>query len=330
MAGGPAELVPQYMALAWSKALSLSDAADAKTAAAVALIGTAPSAAPPSTVLVPTAPTAPTLPALNQADATALYNSTSSNVINQLVGLYGGFLTKNFPTDAYIEDAAAWVSRALTTGGAGINVTVEGRLWGRARDRALTDAARATDTLEADWAGRRFPTPPGALRHGLLMIQRGAQDAIAEASRSQAVESFKAEVENARFAVERAVSLRSMAMSSAGEYIRTLSAGPQIAASVASMVVDSQTKFSASLTDYYRAQIGAMDIPVRVATTNADLQFRTNEANLRTQMETLTRRVEAVISNAKMAATQAAAALNAIHTNASISGSDSTTTSREG
>lgn len=330
MAGGPAELVPKYMELAWSKASSLAESANAKTEVALAFIGTAPNAADPDVVRAPTLPTAPVLPALNQASTFALYNSTADDVIDKLTGIYAAFLAKYFPSDTFITAAQDWVTRALTTGGSGINVGVEGQLWARTRDRALNDAARAQESLEVDWAARRFPMPPGALRYGSLMIQRGAQDAIGEAARAQAIESFKAEVDNARTAVDRAVSLRTLALSSAGEYIRTLSSGPSVAATVAGMISESQTRFSSTLTDYYRAQISAVEIPVRVATTNAELHVRVNEQNLRAQMETLTRRVEAVMANAQMTGTQAAAALNAIHTQASISGNDSTNTAIEG
>lgn len=322
---GPATLVPDFMNLAWNKAVSLSGEATARTDTALALVTTAPTAADPTAITAPTLPTAPVLRAMNQADATALYGATADDVINTLTGIYADFLTAYFPEDAYIADAQDWVTRALTTGGAGINTVVEGQLWGRARDRALVDASRAQEALEADWAARRFPMPPGALRYGSLVIQRTAQEAVAEAARTQASDSFRMEVENARLAVEKAVSLRSLALSSAGEYIRTLSAGPQVAASVASMIVDSQTRFSTTLTDYYRAQISAVEIPVRVSTTNAELKARTNEANLRTAMETITTRVNAVMANAQMSGTQAAAALNAIHTQASISASDVTT-----
>ena len=90
------------------------------------------------------------------------------------------------------------------------------------------------------------------------------------------------------------------------------------------------SRFASTVTDFYRAQVTAAEIPVRVGTVNAELKARTNEANLRTAMETLTQRVSAVVANAQMVGTQAAAALNAIHTQASISGSDSTQTNIEG
>lgn len=72
------------------------------------------------------------------------------------------------------------------------------------------------------------------------------------------------------------------------------------------------------------------EIPVSVSTTNAELKARTNEANLRTAMETLSSWVGAVMSYAQMVGTQVSAALIAIHTEVSASGSDPTQTNIEG
>lgn len=330
LTGGPGKYVPQIISAAWTKAESLSGDATDRIDEAVALTKPAPTVAMPERVVAPTMPAVPTLTALDQPTATALYDSTRDDLINQLADLYRGFIDENFGDDGFVQEAQQWVSRALTTGGAGINVAVEQQLWGRARDRALADAARAAEALETEWAGRRFPMPPGALRYGQLSIDMTAQNAIAESARTQAVESFKAELENARLAVERAVSLRGLAVQAAGEYIRVLSQGPQVAAQVASTIIDSQARFSSTVADFYRAQVAAAEIPVRVGTTNAELKFRATEANLRAAMESLTQRVGAVVANAQMVATQAAAAFNAVNTQASVSGNDSTVTSIEG
>lgn len=323
-------VVEGFMNQSWTRAVTLTEDAAVRINEAVALTTPSPSAPAPDVVQLPALPVGPTLTALDLPSATSLYDSTREDVVHMLTGLFTGFLTDYFPRDEFVDDAQDWVARALTVGGSGVNAVVEAQLWNRARDRALTDANRAREAMEMDWAGRRFPMPPGALRHGLAMIDKTAQDAIAEAARTQATEAFTREVENARLAVERAVSLRSLALSSAGDFIRTMVQGPQVAASVAGTIIDAQAKFSSTLTDYYRAQVTAAEIPMRVGTTNAELKARTNEANLRTAMETLGQRVSAVVANAQMVGTQAAAALNAIHTQASVSGNDSTVTSIEG
>lgn len=327
---GPATIVPDYMNRAWTLASGLSSTATARIADARTEASTAPHAAYPDVITVPALPAKPTLSALDQPTATALFDSTRNDVVNMLAGRFSEFITKFFPGDDYVVEAQNWIKRALTTGGTGINASVEAATWERARARTLKDAQRAQDELSTTWAARRFPVPPGAYMNASLQIARGAQDGIAEAARTQAIEAFKMEVDNVRIAVDKAISLRALALSSAGDYVKTLALGPQIAGSIAGSIIDSQTKFSGTMTDYYRAQLAAVEIPVRVATTNAELKSKTTSENLRVEMETLSQRIAAAVAGAQMVGTQAAAALNAIHTQATISGNDSTVTNIEG
>lgn len=332
MAGGPAEIVPEYMQRAWDFATSRSSESSTRIAAARSEATTAPRAINPDVITVPALPAKVALSAMDRATSTELFGAARDDIVGMLTGKFSDFIARYFPEDTYVIEAQNWIKRALTVGGAGINVGVEAAIWERARARTLKDAQRAQDELSVVWAARRFPVPPGAYMNASLQIARGAQDAIAEAARTQAIEAFKMEVDNARLAVDKAIALRTLALTSAGDYIKALSLGPQIASTIASTIIDSQVKFSSVTADYYRAQLSAVEIPVRVATTNAELKSRTTSENLRAEMETLSQRVAAVIAGAQMTGTQAAAALNAIHTQASIAGSsnDSVVTSIEG
>lgn len=329
LTGGPGVYVPVIMQAAWAQAAQLSGLVDDRVDDALALASTAPSVPLPDSVISPVMPAAPSLPALDQTTATALFDSTREDIVNLLVGKFSEFLATYFPQDDYVAEAEDWVTRALQ-GGTGVNTAVEAQLWERARARALQDGMRAQDELSVAWAARRFPVPPGAYMHASLQITKGTQDAIAGAAREQAVKTFETEVANVRFAVERAIAMRTLAVQSAGDYIRALATGPQVAVQAASSILSAQTAFSAALTNYYQAQVAAVEVPVRVATTNAELKTRTNEANLRAAIDTMGRRVDAVVSNAQMLATQAAAAFNAMHTQASVAGNDSTVTSIQG
>ena len=66
---------------------------------------------------------------------------------------------------------------------------------------------------------------------------------------------FFTEIENVRIAVERAVQLRSLAMESAGAYIREMALTYQTGSAVTSAMLDAQVKTSSALTDYYKAQL---------------------------------------------------------------------------
>lgn len=330
LTGGPGSYVPVIIGAAWAKAAELSATVDTTVNDALALAATPPSAGAADTITLSGLPGAPTLSPVDLAAATALLDSTRSTIVTDLIGKYTTFMAVHFPADAFVRAAEDWINDALTIGGSGVNATVEDQLWERARSKILVDADRAQEELDLAWSGRRFAIPPGAFTHASLRVQRSAQDGIAEAARDRAIESFKAEIENVRLAVAQATSLRAMALQAGGAYMSTLAQAQQAGTAAASSLVDSQARFASTLTDFYRAQIAAAEIPVRVATTNAELKVRVNEQNLRVAMETLTQRVSAVLANAQMLATQAAAAFNAMHTQASVSGNDSTVTSIAG
>ncbi|HOY80090.1 MAG TPA: hypothetical protein PLN33_19920 [Hyphomonadaceae bacterium] len=173
LSGGPGKYVPVIISAAWSKAVELSQQASDDIETAIALTTPAPRAASPDPIEAPDVPDAPTLTALNQSTATALYDSTSEDLINTLVELFAGYLGENFGDNNYIDSAQQWIDEALTTGGSGVNTDVEAQLWNRARDRALADAVRSREALEADWAERRSGERKHGRHSGSGSVQRG-------------------------------------------------------------------------------------------------------------------------------------------------------------
>ena len=267
----------------------------------------------------------PTPPSINFSpeQALSLYDSTRLQITQQLSDGFTNYLTTYFPLGTELTDAIAWVKRALTTGGSGVNTTVEAQLWDRDRSRILSDAQRVEDETAATWAARRYPTPPGALTYQVLQVRRDAQKAIAESSRGQAIKVFDTEVENARLAIDKAIDLRKAAISTALDYIKALALGPQLGATLASTLIDAEAKVATVFTEFYRAQVAAAEIPLRIGTTNAELLQRTNEANQKSQVDTLRLRVDATMAAAQALSVQAAAVLNGFHAAVGVQGSES-------
>lgn len=255
--------------------------------------------------------------------ALALYDTMRQQITQQLADGFTNYITNYFPLGTEISDAAAWVKRALTTGGSGVNANVENQLWNRDRDRLMADERRAESEIGRVWAARRYPLPPGAASHQVALARLTMQKAIGESSRERTVKTFELEVENARLAVEKAIDLRRSAISTALDYMRALALGPQLGAQLAGTLLDAESKVASIVTDFYRAQIVAAEIPLRVGTANAELVQRTNEANQKSQLENMSQRVATTMSAAQALATQAAALLNGIHAQTSFSGSES-------
>lgn len=269
-----------------------------------------------------TLPNPPSL-AFDPNQLQALYNDTANQLRDQLATDFTFYLNTYFPLGSELESAISWVRRALTTGGSGINTTVEAQIWDRDRSRILSDATRAEDEAAASWAAKGYPVPPGALAYQVLQVRHEAHKSIAESSRNTAIKVFDTEVENARIAVGRAIELRTSAISSALDYLRAKALGPQLGAQLATALVDAEAKIAAAMTDFYRAQVVAAEIPVRIATSNAEFTQRSRESNQRANLDTIKQRVDVTLAAAQALATQAAAMLNGFHASVGVSGQES-------
>lgn len=308
---------------AWDLATQKSVDALARTDAALALAASPVAIVAPGDIADPAIPAIAALGAMTPADVDARFVATQANVLAMFTSSFTGFLATHFPLGTYLANAQTWLQNALTTGGSGINAAVEDQLFERERGRITRDSQRAQEEVISTWASRRFPLPPGAAANQILQLQLGAAEKIGESSRTRAIEAFKMEIENVRFAVEKAIALRGLAVSSAGDYLRVLALGPQLGVQLSSAVVDAQAKFAGATADYYRAQVSGLDLPLRAKLHNTELTLRAAEANQRTSTEVLGQRVAVAQAAAHMLGTQAAAALNALHASASIQGQES-------
>jgi hypothetical protein len=255
------------------------------------------------------------------------FNEEYQTLMESLRAGFSAFFATYFPLDpTSLSAASAWLANALTNGGSGINVNVETQLWNRDRSRVLEDSGRAEDEAISGWAARRFPLPPGAATYQVLQIRKDAQAKIAEVSRTAAIKSFETEIENIRFAIPQAIQYQIAAVNAAAEYMKTLALPAQISAQVLTAKSQARAALATAAVAYYEAQLKMEDLIVKVGIVNTDAQNKINELNAKFEIEHIERRVESTIAAAASYGTQAAAALNALNAQASISGNDSTIT----
>lgn len=285
---------------------------DAQTEAALALIPNAPQANEVDIAATITMPTAPVIEGMTSAELTALYQGTADEIEALLGQGLTNFYTTYFPLGAELAAARAWVETAITTGGTGIPAAVEEQIWERDRARILRDSARASDEVISRWAGRGYPLPPGALNNQISVIEQDARDKIAQASRDRAIEQAKIEIENIRFAVDKAITMRTAAVQAAGDYLRTLALGPQLGVQLATSQVEAKTRMAQALTSFYQAEVSAQELPVRLAIADAQADVTIRQANLAAQTDNIKARVALVEAAAQSAGSAAAAAMNAL------------------
>jgi len=172
-------------------------------------------------------------------DIVATYDDKTAELIATLSSKFTTFIATHFPDEANAYTAAEDVLQAaLASPHLGIPATVADQIIGDDRALALSEAARATDEVLAKFASLGYPLPPGAAAAAAVKIQQQAQDKIAESSRKLTI----ATLEQFRFAVDKTLSLRQIAMQSALDYIKSLVAGPDYASRLVGVGYDAQSK----------------------------------------------------------------------------------------
>ena len=323
--GNPYELSEWAFTNAWTVAQSKSITSDSLFTQALTAGGNAPTVTAASFNFNPSAiEPLVNIPQQAEGASVAKFFELSGAVIEQLAGLFKGYMTEYFPDDQpYLSEAQKWIVNALQNGGTGIDPHIEAQIWDRDRSRLLKEADRLEDELLAGWAARRYPLPPGAAAHQVLQVRKDAADKIAQASRDIAIKQAEIEIENIKFAVKTALEMYSAAMGAAMEYVKALSVGPQSGMQLIPSITDSQAKLISAANGYYQSRIAVEELRMKAALPNSEWtqQARIKTAELKT--EELKTRVGAAVSAAQSLGTQAASALNSLHASASVSGSTS-------
>lgn len=249
----------------------------------------------------------------------ALFNSTQNQIIQDLADRFAAFFVEFFPNECdYLAKAQQWMCDVLDNGGTGINPAVEDQIWQRDRARILREGRRARDEVINTFASRGFPLPPGAMQHQIHLTQQVVQEQTAEGSRARAIQQAEIEIENIRFCVEQALNYRVQSIQAAGDYIRTLALGPQIAVQLATSSADAQAKLIGAASSYFNSRIRLEEMRLEVAKTNATLKLDAGKTGVNVYADLIRSKASTIASVAQSLGAQAAAALNAVHASAAI------------
>lgn len=213
---------------------------------------------------------------MSATDVMSVFDSKYLELVALLADKFTTFRAAYFPDEhATYSAAEAWLSAAIANPNGGLPVAVAAQLLEDERSRVLTDAARATDAVLATFAARRFPLPPGAAASAALQIQQKGQAEIAAAGRKLTALS----IEQMKFAIEKAMGMRQMAMSAAVEYIKAIASGPDMASRLVGVGYDAQSKLISSAASFYNARTEAKKAMSDVDKTNVTLSQQANIAN---------------------------------------------------
>ena len=164
-------------------------------------------------------------------------------------------LTKIF-TDYFPEDSATytaaetWIQAAIANPNSGLPAAVQAQITSDDHARITIDSARATSAITQKFAAMRFPLPPGALASATLQIQNNKQNLMAESSRKITMQA----IDLMKFAVEKALNMRQMAMSATLDYVKAMASAPDVSSRVIGIGYDAQTKLISAVSGFLSAR----------------------------------------------------------------------------
>jgi hypothetical protein len=241
---------------------------------------------------------------------TSQFDSKYLELVAMLVDKFTTFQSTYFPSESTTyTNTNTWINNALTNPDSAIPAAVAAQILTDDRNRAYTEATAQADALLATFASRRFPMPSGAAASGVLQIQQKSQDIIADSSRKL----MMGYIEQMKFAVEKALTLRQEAMSSAVQYVTALASGPDMASKVVGLGYDAQSKLISSAASYYNARTESKRLTSQVEQFNVTTKLQKDEKNQAVDTMIVEERIKALMAEAQTLGQMAASMFNNLH-----------------
>lgn len=257
------------------------------------------------------------IPATQSAgDVMALFDTKYAEIIATLTAKFTAFRTDYFPDEGAAYTAAEdWLQSALASE-TGLPTTVAAAVMADDEARILKEASRASDTVLAQFAARRFPLPPGAAASAVLQIQQNAQDKLAESSRKITLMS----VEQFRFLIQQTLGLRQSAMDAAVKYITALASGPaEIASQLVNVGYDAQSKLISAASQFYNSRTAAAEAVSKVQQFNVSTALDAASKNQAAELTLIEDRLKALLTECQALAQMATSLFNNVHASAGTS-----------
>ena len=279
------------------------------TAAPHVTAGTAPT---PSvvepTVTIPTSVDTATI----LADFETEYTKLRALMVGDLTKIFADY----FPDDAATYTLAeTWVQGAINNPNGGLPVAVQQQITADDHARVVSETNRASDALTAKFAGMRFPLPPGALASGVLQIQQRQQDLMAESSRKITILS----VERMQFAIEKALSMRQLAMTATLDYIKTMASAPGTASQVVGIGYDAQSKLISAVSGFIGARTEVQKLIASVNEFNVTTALEAESKNQSADLTLIEDRLKALLTEIQAFAQMATSLFNNLHASSGTS-----------
>lgn len=231
------------------------------------------------------------------------------------------FLTEFFPLQQSLSKVETQLFNIIDGKGLPLQVKQE---WNKARDRDLLEAQRLEDEAYSSAAAKGFSMPPLTTQYRVLMAHQTASNNLSATNRDIAIESAKMQIDLFKFAVDKAISLRELALKEAMDYINLMYKEYEISIEKAKTYVESYQIFYNSMNAYYNSVNEVNRLKFQVQESNLKYSLEDLKLAIDSNMAKDNRVTNSLLESSRITASVASSALSGI--NALVTNSTSQTT----
>lgn len=147
----------------------------------------------------------------------------------------------------------------------GLSKDVFEAVWHESRDREYRARNSATAQIRADFSGRGFQIPPGAMIQAITRSEERTADAIGDVNRAQTIRDSEIKLDLLKFAEEQAINLKLGIMRSMADFYRQWIDLPNKDLEASRIRTQAYSAFQDSLSSYWRVQLGFEELRLQAA-----------------------------------------------------------------
>ena len=229
------------------------------------------------------------------------------------------FLDDYFPQFAgKLASLAAWLDDAIVNGGTGLNASVEGQIWDRARTREDAVNNANLDEAVTAVASRGWSLPSGALAERARIANQENANRVSGLSRDIAIKQAELEQSNVRFAVSQAASLYVSMVGVATNFVTLLIRSYSIGLADSQALTQATEAFYNQSILYFRALLQQEQLDLQYETANYDATYKLGAHNSEQATAQTRTQAEAAVGAAKVMGSIGSSALSSLNTMATV------------
>lgn len=165
----------------------------------------------------------------------------------------------------------------------GLPNTVFELVWHNARDRAYRTTASEGKQIAAEFSGRGWQIPPGAMVDAITQSEQRASDALLELNVQQAIKDEEVKLQMLQFALQLAADYKRGIMASLADFYRAWITVPDKDIERARIKAQAMSALYSALSTYYNVEINFEELRLRAGQTGAEVDLGVDRNRLSLQ-----------------------------------------------